>query len=67
MPIEIERKFLLKDDSWKKNQTGTHYAQAYLNKGGENTVRVRLAGNDAFLTIKGKTKGIARQEFEYKI
>ncbi|MDR1730384.1 MAG: CYTH domain-containing protein [Prevotellaceae bacterium] len=67
MNIEIERKFLLKDDSWKKNAVGTHYAQGYLNRPGEITVRVRIAGEKAFLTIKSKTKGISRQEFEYEI
>ncbi len=67
MSIEIERKFLLKDDSWKQNAVGIHYAQGYLNQPGENTVRVRIAGASAFLTIKSKSKGISRQEFEYKI
>ena len=69
MPVEIERKFLLKNDSWKKNPTETHYdiVQAYLNKEGENTVRIRIAENNAFLTIKSRTKGITRQEFQYKI
>ena len=69
MPIEIERKFLLKNDSWRKNLTGTHYhiVQAYLNKKGKNTVRVRIAGNNAFLTIKSRTQGIVRQEFQYEI
>ncbi len=67
MNIEIERKFLLKNDSWKENAVGTHYAQGYLNQAGENTVRVRIAGEKAFLTIKSKSKGISRQEFEYEI
>ena len=67
MNIEIERKFLLKNDSWKKNAVGIHYAQGYLNQEGENTVRVRIAGEKAFLTIKSKSKGISRQEFEYEI
>ena len=69
MPVEIERKFLLKDDSWKKNLTGDHYTivQAYLNKEGNNTVRVRIAEDSAFLTIKGRTQGITRQEFQYEI
>ena len=67
MNIEIERKFLLKNDLWKKNAVGTHYAQGYLNKAGENTLRVRIAGEKAFLTIKSKSEGILRQEFEYEI
>ncbi len=67
MSIEIERKFLLKNDSWKKNTAGIYYVQGYLNQTGENTVRIRIAGEKAFLTIKGKSEGISRQEFEYKI
>ena len=68
MITEIERKFLLKEDSWKKNQTGFYnITQAYLNKEGKNTVRVRVAGNSAFLTIKSRSKGITRQEFQYEI
>ena len=69
MPVEIERKFLLKNDSWKKNLTGTPYyiIQAYLNIEGKNTVRVRIAGDNAFLTIKSRTEGISRQEFQYEI
>ena len=67
MNIEIERKFLLKNDAWKAGNTGTHYKQAYLNEPGENTVRVRIEGDKAKLTIKSKSKGIARQEYEYDI
>jgi len=67
MNIEIERKFLLKNNSWKENAIGIHYAQGYLNQARENTVRVRIAGEKAFLTIKSKSKGISRQEFEYEI
>jgi CYTH domain-containing protein len=67
MNIEIERKFLLRNDLWKKNAIGIHYAQGYLNKAGENTFRIRIAGEKAFLTIKSKSEGISRQEFEYEI
>jgi CYTH domain-containing protein len=72
MNIEIERKFLLKNNSWKnnswkKNIQGTHYIQGYLSKEEKCTVRVRTAGNKAYLTIKGKTSGISRKEFEYEI
>jgi len=67
MNLEIERKFLLKDDSWKAGNTGTHYKQAYLNEPGGNTVRVRIEGDEAKLTIKSKAIGISRQEFEYTI
>ena len=67
MNIEIERKFLLKNDLWRKNAVGIHYAQGYLNNAGENTFRIRIAGEKAFLTIKSRSKGISRQEFEYEI
>ena len=67
MNIEIERKFLLKSNAWKAGNTGIHYKQAYLNEPGENTVRVRIEGDKAKLTIKSKSKGIARQEYEYDI
>ncbi|MBO5799404.1 MAG: CYTH domain-containing protein [Paludibacteraceae bacterium] len=67
MATEIERKFLLKDDSWKmESDGGVHYAQGYLNETG-NTVRVRVAGDKGFLTVKSKSKGISRLEFEYEI
>lgn len=67
MKIEIERKFLLKDDSWKKDATGVYYKQAYLNEKGDNTVRVRIEGEVAKLTIKSKATNISRMEFEYDI
>lgn len=67
MNLEIERKFLLKNDSWKKNSVGILYKQAYLNEKGDNTIRVRVEGDKAKLTIKSKAKNISRMEFEYDI
>jgi CYTH domain-containing protein len=67
MPLEIERKFLLKDDSWKQSATGVYYKQGYLNQSAERTVRVRIIESSAYLTVKGKTKGMARAEYEYAI
>ena len=67
MPIEIERKFLVVGDSWRQGATGTSYRQGYLCTEPERTVRVRLAGDAGTLTIKGKTEGISRAEFEYVI
>lgn len=67
MGVEIERKFLLKDDSWRKNSVGIFYTQGYLNKTQKSTVRVRIAGDRGFLTIKSKSQGISRKEFEYEI
>jgi adenylate cyclase len=67
MGIEIERKFLVKGDDWRDLATGTLYRQGYLARNVNRTVRVRIAGDRGFLTIKGKTEGIARSEFEYPI
>lgn len=67
MNIEIERKYLLKNDEWKKLAKGTYYRQAYLNEPGGNTVRVRIEGDIAKLTIKGKAQNFSRIEIEYEI
>jgi len=67
MPIEIERTFLVTGDSWRREAGGTLLRQGYLCTDPERTVRVRLAGEGATLTIKGKTEGISRAEFEYPI
>ena len=66
MAIEIERKFLVTGDEWRQ-ANGTRFSQGYLNRDKERTVRVRVAGNRAFLTIKGLTRGASRAEFEYEI
>ncbi|MBA2544966.1 MAG: CYTH domain-containing protein [Deltaproteobacteria bacterium] len=66
MSQEIERKFLV-DPAWKPASAGTAFRQGYLNSAKERVVRVRLAGNAAKLTIKGKTIGVTRAEFEYDI
>ena len=66
MGTEIERKFLVTDTRFLSGQQGTAYKQGYLNREG-CTVRVRIAGDQAFLTIKGKTVGFSRAEFEYSI
>ena len=63
---EIERKFLVDTTLWTDRSGGKPYRQAYLSKEG-NTVRARIAGDKAYLTIKGKAKGISRSEFEYEI
>ena len=67
MAAEIERKFLVLDDSWRSADSGTKMAQGYLSLDPDRTVRVRVAGENAWLTIKGRTKGITRAEFEYPI
>ncbi len=67
MGKEIERKFLLKNDAWRELATGTHYVQGYLNSNPERAVRIRIIGEKGFLTIKGKSEGAMRTEFEYEI
>lgn len=67
MGIEIERKFLVKGDAWKADAAGVLYRQGYLSTDKARTVRVRIAGERAFLTVKGLAAGLARAEFEYDI
>ena len=68
MGLEIERKYLIKNDAWKTTaDSGTKIKQGYLNSNKERTVRVRIYGDKGFLTIKGKNKNLTRQEFEYSI
>jgi adenylate cyclase len=66
MGIEIERKFLVQGTDWRQG-AGTMFSQGYLNRDKHRTVRVRIAGPQAFLTIKGVTQGTTRAEFEYAI
>lgn len=67
MAVEIERKFLLIGDEWKELAIGTGYRQGYLCSDNKRTVRVRTAGSRGYLTVKGKTVGTARAEYEYEI
>ena len=66
MGIEIERKFLVVGDDWRA-APAVAYAQGYLNRDKERTVRVRIAADAAWLTVKGVTSGATRAEFEYPI
>ena len=67
MAVEIERKFLLKNDDWRELSTGKTYRQGYLSTDKNRTVRVRTAGETGYLTIKGLSVGASRSEFEYEI
>ncbi len=72
MAKEIERKFLIKDSSWlddvkEKNISGIKIRQAYLSDTNWGVVRVRQAGEKAYLTIKTRSETISRDEFEYEI
>ncbi len=65
--MEIERKFLVLDTSYRDTAQPVRIVQGYLNSAKERTVRVRIKGERAWLTIKSITVGISRQEFEYPI
>jgi CYTH domain-containing protein len=67
MPTEIERKFLVTSDAWRAGAVGKRYVQGYLSTDKERTVRVRLAGDHAYLTVKGISTGASRAEYEYPI
>ncbi len=65
--IEIERKFLVRDDSWRPLAAGVICRQGYLSSARERTVRVRAIGGEGYLTVKGIACGAARLEYEYEI
>lgn len=68
MGLEIERKFLVKNASWRDAVEGRDaILQGYLTESGSATVRVRVKGERGFLTLKGATSGVTRSEFEYEI
>lgn len=67
MALEIERKFLVRDTGIIDTLPGERLTQGYLSHDKNATVRVRIAGDNAWLTIKGKTEGATRSEFEYAI
>lgn len=69
MPIEIERKFLINQSRWNElpKPEGKLYRQGYLLNDKNKTIRVRLSNSNGFITIKGKTTGATRSEFEYAI
>lgn len=69
MPLEIERKFLVNGDEWKKLTLvrKTPIEQGYIITNGVTSVRIRLTDSQAFMTIKGSQKGLTRKEFEYEL
>lgn len=67
MAYEIERKFLLADETWRDGAEGRSICQAYLSLQPECVVRVRIDGHAAFLTLKGRNCGPRRLEFEYAV
>ncbi len=67
MGKEIERKFLVHGIKYREYSSKIYYKQGYLSVDKERTVRIRIAGDKGFITIKGKTTGCFRQEYEYEI
>ena len=70
MSVEIERKFLVDREKWirdRKIESIEKIAQGYLSTEIDVTIRVRIKNDRGFLTIKGKSHGISRAEFEYEI
>jgi adenylate cyclase len=70
MPVEIERKFLVTDDAWRRDVSNSEpMAQGYLAgpPASQCSVRVRIAGDEAWLNIKSATLGVERDEYEYAI
>ena len=68
MPVEIERKFLIRNDSWKPSvDHSTVIRQGYLAPLSKASIRVRIDGDRANINIKSATLGIHRMEYEYPI
>jgi len=69
MPLEIERKYLVDHQKWNAldKPAGKFYRQGYLSTDANKTIRIRVTDAEAYLTIKGKSTGATRQEFEYEI
>lgn len=67
MATEIERKYLVLEETWRSRAVGMVFRQGYLSTVKERTVRVRVVGDLGYLTVKGLTVGSVRTEFEYKV
>lgn len=67
MGVEIERKFLLANDGWRALGQPVLLRQGYLSTEPSRVVRVRVEGSLATLTIKGRSSGATRGEWEYPI
>ncbi|QJD29497.1 CYTH domain-containing protein [Methylococcus geothermalis] len=68
MALEIERKFLVRGEGWRKAVSDSmRICQGYLNDEQRCSVRVRISGERAWLNIKSATIGTQRHEFEYEI
>lgn len=67
MGQEIERRFRVRDASWREGAVGRVLKQGYVSVEPARTVRVRIAGDEAWLTLKGQQTALTRLEFEYPI
>ncbi|MEH1779116.1 MAG: CYTH domain-containing protein [Nostoc sp.] len=67
MAKEIERKYLVRGDSWRGLAEGRIYRQGYIATQDKATVRIRIVGDKSYLTIKGPNIKYSRLEFEYPI
>lgn len=67
MAVETERKFLVRGAAWRHGATSAVLKQGYIADDARVAVRVRIAGDEAYLTIKGAKSGISRLEYEYAI
>ncbi len=65
--VEIERKYLVAGEPWRAAGPGTVLRQGYLAREGPISVRIRVSPERAWLTLKGPTMGLSREEFEYPI
>lgn len=68
MGIEIERKFLVRNDTWRTTKPGVLYRQGYLCTNSECCIRIRITETpSAWLTIKGQVETSIRLEYEYPV
>ena len=67
MAVEIERRFLVKNDLWRGLAPGVEFRLGYFAAEMDRSVRIRTEGPRAVITVKGAAKGASRLEFEYPI
>ncbi len=68
MALEIERKFLTRDDTWKTTATGSaHILQGYFARTALLRARIRIYGEKGFITLKSEPGTLVRHEYEYEI
>ncbi|MEZ5576565.1 MAG: CYTH domain-containing protein [Candidatus Competibacteraceae bacterium] len=68
MAVEIEHKFLVRDERWRREvERSVRMRQGYLTSDARCSVRVRVAGDQGYLNVKSGTLGIQRSEYEYLI